>query len=153
MREWKRAVQLTVLLAAAVLFAMPVGAQEEEGGGGKKKRERAKPAKMSGTVVEVKADERKLVVSVDGKDETIVVGKKSTITLRGPLLDGIKKGDSIEMDVAEQKGTKTLRKATVTREVEPAKKGKNGGRGGRKKKRKKGGDEEGGAGADADGDI
>jgi uncharacterized membrane protein YgcG len=111
---------------------------------------------LAGTVVAVNAEEAKLVVSVDGEEQTVVVQKKATITLRGPMLDGIKKGDSIEMELVDMKGKKTLRKATVTREVEPPKKGK-GGRGGKQRNRKKdgegGGGDAGGAGAGLDGDM
>jgi hypothetical protein len=137
MGAWHRVVPALAVIASLLAFGMVSQAHAGEA----KRRRRARPEKVSGVVKEVQAEARQLVVDVKGESKTYTLGARATITMRGPILDGVKPGDKADLEVVKgAKGNEVVKKLTISRgdtaEKPPKARGRRGSRkGGRRGKK------------------
>ena len=76
-----------------------------------------KPTPVVGKVLSVDLEGRTVTVSEQVLQTTLVLNEKSTLTFKGPILDGIKAGDGVEAQVVDgEDGRKVAVKMTITRE-------------------------------------
>lgn len=110
-------------LAALVLTGAAFSEDAGPGGGmgGRPGRGQAGPT-LTGVVKSVDATKRTLTVNIEGQGEkTFTLGEQVTILMRGPILDGIKPNDKVELRMQGEGATQTVRMVTVSRDgVTPA---------------------------------
>jgi len=114
----------TSLVGVLAALALALPAWSEEGGGGQGAAGRRRPAgpAVTGVVKSVDAAKKSITVAVEGQGEkTFTLGEQVTIMMRGPILDGIKPADKVEIRLRDEAGAQTVRSVTVSRDgVTPA---------------------------------
>ncbi len=72
---------------------------------------------LKGLVLSVDIDAKTVTISEEILQTTLFLNEKSTLTFKGPILDGIKAGDRVEAQVStDEKGQKLVIKMTITRD-------------------------------------
>ena len=90
------------LLSTLALSALIVQAAEEGEKPKKERPPRPKMEKVKGVINAVDMEAKTITITTEGGEQVLTLDVKSMIMLKGPILDGLKAGDTVDAMMADQ---------------------------------------------------